>query len=186
MSVSSCCVTGFEWEGTPVGRIDKLAQNDTYIAGDNPDIAVLLVHDLLGWSFPNVRLLADHYAREANVTVYIPDFFGGEALPFEPIINERWHEFDLMGYMTKSARELREPEIFECAQALRAKYKKLGARGLLLRGLGVLAPGCKGAQAAARGLHCNRTPESFDKEGYRRTRCAHPNLGSRERSGIHG
>jgi dienelactone hydrolase len=143
MSVSSCCVTGFEWEGTPVGRIDKLAQNDTYITGDNPDIAVLLVHDLLGWSFPNVRLLADNYAREANVTVYIPDIFGGEALPFEPIINERWHEFDLMGYMTKNARELREPEIFECAQALRAKYKKVGAVGFCYGGWASLRLGAK-------------------------------------------
>jgi hypothetical protein len=69
MSVHSCCLNGFEWEGTPTGRIDTLASNNAYITGDNPDIAVLLIHDLLSWSFPNTRLLADHYAREMNATV---------------------------------------------------------------------------------------------------------------------
>ncbi|KAH1605294.1 hypothetical protein KXX21_003450 [Aspergillus fumigatus] len=65
------------------GRTAKLAKNDVYIVGDNPDVAIIIIHDLLGWTFPNVRLLADHYAREANATVYIPDFFGGEVLPME-------------------------------------------------------------------------------------------------------
>jgi hypothetical protein len=69
MSISSCCLKSFEWDGAPTGRIDKVDENDVYIAGDNPDVAVLIIHDLLGWSFPNVRLLADHYAREANATV---------------------------------------------------------------------------------------------------------------------
>lgn len=83
MSVSSCCLKGFEWAGSPSGRTAKLAKNDVYIVVDNPDIAIIIIHDLLGWTFPNVRLLADHYAREANATVYIPDFFGGEVLPME-------------------------------------------------------------------------------------------------------
>lgn len=87
MSVSSCCLKGFEWEGTPTGIIGKLADNESYIVGDNPDAAVMLIHDLLSWKFPNIRLLADHYAREANVTVYVPDFFGGESLPFAPIMS---------------------------------------------------------------------------------------------------
>ena len=143
MSVSSCCLTGFEWDGTPSGRVDKLGQNDTYITGNNPDVAVMLVHDLLGWGFPNSRLLADHFAREANVTVYVPDFFGGEALPFEPILNERWHEFDFKGFMAKNTRDIREPEIFQCAKALRAKYKKIGAVGFCYGGWAVLRLGAK-------------------------------------------
>ncbi len=87
MSISSCCLEGFQWEGTPTGSIGKLANNESYIVGDNPDAAVMLIHDLLSWKFPNIRLLADHYAREANVTVYVPDFFDGESLPFAPILN---------------------------------------------------------------------------------------------------
>lgn len=143
MSVSSCCLTGFEWEGTPVGRLGKLAKSDTYITGDNTDIAVLLVHDLLGWNFSNVRLLADHYAREAKVTVYVPDFFHGDALPVEPLLNDRWEEFDLPGFMKKHSRDLCEPEIFECARDLRVKYKKVGVIGFCYGGWAAFRLGAK-------------------------------------------
>ena len=36
-------------------------------------VAILMVHDIFGWTFPNARLLADHYAKEADATVYLPD-----------------------------------------------------------------------------------------------------------------
>jgi dienelactone hydrolase len=143
MSIPACCFQGFEWEGTPVGWVDKLAQNDTYITGGNPDVAVLLVHDMLGWTFPNARLLADHYAREANVTVYVPNFLGGEVVPFDAILNDRWHEIDLAGFGKRNSREIREPEIFECARALRAKYKKVGAIGFCFGGWSVFRLGAK-------------------------------------------
>lgn len=143
MSVAPCCLKGFKWEGTPTGRLDKLAQNDVYIAGDNPDRAVLLIHDLVGWTFPNVRLLADHYAQETDATVYVPDFFGGEVLPSEPINKLRWHEIDVPGFLKKNARDIREPEIFECTRALRAKYKKVGAVGFCYGGWAVFRLGAK-------------------------------------------
>lgn len=146
MSIQACCFQGFEWEGTPVGRVDKLAQNDTYIIGDNPDIAVLLVHDMLGWAFSNVRLLADHYAREANVTVYVPNFLGDEVVPFDAILNDRWHEVDVAGFGKRNSREIREPKIFECARALRAKYKKVGAIGFCYGGWSVFRLGAKERQ----------------------------------------
>jgi len=73
MAVNKCCVTGFQWGGTPTGSESTLANNPTYVRGSNPDVAVLLVADLFGWKFPNLRLLADHYAREINATVYLPD-----------------------------------------------------------------------------------------------------------------
>ena len=104
---------------------------------------MLLIHDLVGWTFPNVRLLADHYAQETDATVYVPDFFGGEVLPFEPINKLRWHEVDVPGFMKKNARDIREPEIFECARALRAKYKKVGAVGFCYGGWAVFRLGAK-------------------------------------------
>jgi dienelactone hydrolase len=143
MSVSSCCLKGFEWKGAPAGRIGKLANNEAYITGDNPDVAVMIIHDLLGWTFPNVRLLADHYAREANATVYVPNFFGGEALPFGPIINGNWHEIDVPGFVKKNSREIREPEIFDCARALRQKFKKVGGVGFCYGGWAVFRLGAK-------------------------------------------
>lgn len=143
MSISSCCLKGFEWEGTPTGRIGKLSNNSAYITGDNPDVALLFISDLLGWTFPNIRLLADHYAREANATVYVPDFFGGEILPFTPILNNAFHEIDIPGFLKRNPREIREPEIFDCARALRQKHKKVGAVGYCYGGWAVLRLGAK-------------------------------------------
>lgn len=82
-TLQSCCLTGFTWSGTPVGTIGTLGKSQAYITGTNKHAAILFIHDAFGWEFPNVRLLADHLAREANATVYVPDFFGGEKLPCE-------------------------------------------------------------------------------------------------------
>ncbi|TVY49183.1 Hydrolase tropI, partial [Lachnellula cervina] len=135
-----------------------LARNNTYIAGSNPDIPILLIRDLLGWKFTNTRLLADHYAREVGATVYVPDFFGGETLPFEPITNGRWYEVDVPSFIKKNTRkstfqsqdslealrhEIREPKIFTCVLALCTTYKKLGAVGFCFGGWAVFRLGAK-------------------------------------------
>lgn len=36
-------------------------------------VVIMIVHDIFGWTSANTRLLADHYAKEADATVYIPD-----------------------------------------------------------------------------------------------------------------
>jgi dienelactone hydrolase len=143
MSVAPCCLKTFKWSGTPTGHIGTLGKNQAYITGDNSSVAILVIHDLLSWEFPNIRILADHYAREANATVYLPDFFGGETLPFEPICKNRWHELDVPGFIKKNTREIREPEIFECAKALREKYDKVAAIGFCFGGWAVFRLGAK-------------------------------------------
>lgn len=70
---SDCCKSGFNWNGTPVGKETTLANNKAYVTGTNPDAAILIVHDIFGWTLNNTRLIADHYAKEANATVYLPD-----------------------------------------------------------------------------------------------------------------
>jgi hypothetical protein len=70
------CKSGFNWNGTPTGSESKVGNTTkAYVTGDNKDVAVLLIHDIFGWTFPNLRLLADHFAKEANVTVYLPDLY---------------------------------------------------------------------------------------------------------------
>ena len=71
--MSECCKSGFKWDGKPTGKVEKIAGLDTYVAGDNKNAAILIVHDIFGWTLPNLRILADHYAKEANATVYLPD-----------------------------------------------------------------------------------------------------------------
>lgn len=154
MSFSTCCLKTFKWNGTPTGQIGTLANNQTYIASPttknpNPNskpkstTAILIVHDLLGWTFPNAHLLADHYASEANATVYIPDFFGDEVLPFEPLLAGRFHEVDLPAFRERNARQIREPEIFKCARALRERYDVVVAVGFCYGGWAVFRLGAQ-------------------------------------------
>jgi hypothetical protein len=67
------CKTGFAWEGKSTGKETTLGNNKAYVTGDNKDAAILIICDIFGWTLPNVRILADHYAKEANATVYVPD-----------------------------------------------------------------------------------------------------------------
>jgi len=61
-----CCLKSFDWNGTPSGHEATIANNPTYVTGSNPNAAVLIAHDALGWRFGNTRLLADHFAKEVR------------------------------------------------------------------------------------------------------------------------
>lgn len=73
--LDDCCKTGFKWDGKAVGHEGTLDKNKAYITGTNKDAAILIIHDVFGWTFPNLRLLADHFAQEANATVYLVDLY---------------------------------------------------------------------------------------------------------------
>ena len=73
--MSECCFRGFEWNGNPSGKEARLANNDAYVAGSNSRVAIMVIADLFGWTFVNTRLLSDHYAKEADATVYMPDLY---------------------------------------------------------------------------------------------------------------
>ncbi|CRG87550.1 hypothetical protein PISL3812_04568 [Talaromyces islandicus] len=112
----------------------------------NPNIAILVIHDLFGWTFPNTRLLADHLADEVGATVYVPDFFGGEIFPVDVLSDEsKWKEIDLAGFLSRNTKLIREPEIFDCAKALRSrlKYSSVGAIGFCFGGWAVFRLGAK-------------------------------------------
>jgi hypothetical protein len=70
---SQCCLQGFQWNGTPTGKESTLADNKAYVTGSNPDVAIMVIPDLFGWTFVNERLLSDHYAKEVDATVFMPD-----------------------------------------------------------------------------------------------------------------
>lgn len=143
MAYSSCCFRGFRWESTPVGHVDKIAGRDTYVTGNNPHAAVLVIHDVFGWTFPNIRLLADHFAQEANVTAYVPDFFGGEILDFDLCRQEKYEAVGLPEFVKRNSRAIRQPEVLEFAAALRPEYKSLGAIGYCFGGWAVFCLGAK-------------------------------------------
>jgi dienelactone hydrolase len=135
---SLCCLKHFPWSGIPTGHVSTLAFLPTYITGSDSSTAVLYIHDALGWEYVNARLLADHFAREANVTVYMPDFFSGESLDPVATTEGRWADVNIVGFGQRNPRDIREPEIFACAQELRGRYDKLGCVGYCFGGWGVL------------------------------------------------
>ncbi len=177
--LSSCCLKAFQWNGTPTGIVATLpgVTQPAYIAG-NPNIpnvnvldnngnynndhdaAILIVTDILGWTFPNTRLLADYYAREANATVYAPDYFNGEVLPFGPILDGTFAGIDLAGFLERNSRAIREPEIFHYAEVLREKYDKLGVVGFCYGGWAVFRLGAKEHNDKTYG-----SPETVDGKG---------------------
>jgi hypothetical protein len=73
MSMCDDCKKGFNWNGETVGTETTIGENKTYVTGSSKSAAILLVHDLFGWTFTNLRILADHFAKECNATVYIPN-----------------------------------------------------------------------------------------------------------------
>ncbi|KAJ9131709.1 Dienelactone hydrolase family protein [Coniochaeta hoffmannii] len=134
-----CCLKGFAWEGTPTGKETKLNTNATYVSGTNPSVAIVVIHDLFGWKWNNLRLLADHFAAEADATVYVPDFFGGEALDPEKILAARWEELDLPDFVwRRNNKEVRGPEMVEFVGALRRQgFERVGAVGYCYGGWAV-------------------------------------------------
>ncbi len=40
--MSQCCVSGFKWDGKPVGKDTKLGKNDVYVTGTNKDVAIMM------------------------------------------------------------------------------------------------------------------------------------------------
>ncbi|THW17965.1 alpha/beta-hydrolase [Aureobasidium pullulans] len=130
LSIFKCCKSGFKWNGTSTGKETSLGKNQAYVTGDNKDAAVLIVCDVFGWKLPNVRLLADHYAKEANVTVYVPDYFDGEVVDEDALSNpEKREKFDVMAFIGRNSKEIRYPEILANAKELKSQYKKVGAIG---------------------------------------------------------
>ena len=72
--VAPCCLRGFQWEGTPTGEETTLAGLQAYVTGPaDSDVAMLVIHDAFGWTFSNIRLLADFYAREVGARAWVPD-----------------------------------------------------------------------------------------------------------------
>ncbi|OIW26284.1 dienelactone hydrolase family protein [Coniochaeta ligniaria NRRL 30616] len=148
---ADCCLKGFAWEGTPTGTETRINTNDTYVAGSNPKVALVVIHDLFGWKWGNLRLLADHYAVEADATVYLPDFFGGASLDTDLIFAGRFAELDLPNFMGRNTKEVREPEMVAFIKTLRARgFEKVGAIGYCYGGWAVFR--LAGAEAGGKRL----------------------------------
>lgn len=157
-----CCKSGFKWSGEPTGEVTKLGDLDTYLAspsqsssspslssssspsssssGDGKDggrHAILMVHDIFGWTFPNARLLADAYASGTGAHVYLPDYFRGEVLHPDALLDPaRRAALDLPAFLGRHDKQTRWVEIRASVARLRALgFDRVGAIGFCWGGV---------------------------------------------------
>ncbi|KAK3063862.1 hypothetical protein LTS18_012147, partial [Coniosporium uncinatum] len=85
VGVSDCCLSGTIKNGNPKGQVQEIGGLATYVAepenGSKTKTVIFLV-DIFGWTFNNIRLLADNYAK-AGFYAYVPDVHQGDSLPIE-------------------------------------------------------------------------------------------------------
>ncbi|KAK4447156.1 putative hydrolase [Podospora aff. communis PSN243] len=153
--MSSCCLRGFHWGGQPVGRETTVNGQSCYVTGSSADVAIIVIHDLYGWTFSNTRLLADHYAAEVDATVYVPDFFGGAVLSPALIDNPaEWGKLDLPGFMERNSKAVRFPEMASFATYLRTQHACIGAVGFCYGGWAAFQLGGKQEDGQAPLVDC--------------------------------
>lgn len=80
----SQCFQGTIHDGVPQGKETHLYGRSTYIAeppeGSEIKGIIMIVSDALGWTFSNMRVLADNMAKEGSFRVYLPEFMNGWSL----------------------------------------------------------------------------------------------------------
>lgn len=72
--------------------------------------------------------------------------YGGERLDFDILSQpdrRDWDKLDLAGFLARNRKEVRRPEIFECAKTLRSQYSKVGVIGFCWGGWAVFQLGAK-------------------------------------------
>lgn len=72
------CYKGFVLPGEPKGSIVG-TDYFTPARGDStqPTKAIILLTDVFGLPIPNPKIVADHFAEQVGVDVWVPDFFEG-------------------------------------------------------------------------------------------------------------
>lgn len=70
------------------------------------------------------------YPNESRSKLMRVISFGGEVIHSDIVRDpSRWHEIDLNAWHGRNSKEIRWPELFSCAQALRSKFKRVGVIG---------------------------------------------------------
>ncbi|KZT55530.1 hypothetical protein CALCODRAFT_498548 [Calocera cornea HHB12733] len=97
MKLCPDCISGVVLPGTPGGKMVKIGAIDVYLASPPPEArakaadksAVVLFTDVFGLPLGNPKVMADSFAKELGLDVWVPDMFNGKP----PIKNE-----DIMPY----------------------------------------------------------------------------------------
>ena len=75
-----CCVNpGAKQSHEAQGSEEQIAGVNTYKSGQGKS-AIVILTDIFGYSFINVRKIADSFAQATQTTVFIPNYFNGDPL----------------------------------------------------------------------------------------------------------
>lgn len=77
MDCAQCADPGDKQIHQSQGHDEEIAGFNTYKTGQGKS-AIVIFTDIFGYTFPNVRKLADRFATETEATVLIPDIFNGD------------------------------------------------------------------------------------------------------------
>ncbi|CAF1190953.1 unnamed protein product [Rotaria sordida] len=77
MLSSSCVDPGAKQTHLSQGHEEEIAGINTYITGQSKS-AIVIFTDIFGYSFINIRKIADRFSEETSATVLIPDYFHGD------------------------------------------------------------------------------------------------------------
>ncbi|KZT43068.1 alpha/beta-hydrolase [Sistotremastrum suecicum HHB10207 ss-3] len=129
MSLCPDCIKGVKHEGTPTGKVEKIAGVDVYVAlpenNANPDKAILFLPDVFGHALPNAQLLADDFANNGFAT-YLIDLFQGDYLPADALSTG----FNIGAWFPNHGPEKVTPAIDAVYNALKEKgITRFGATG---------------------------------------------------------
>ncbi|KAI8584498.1 hypothetical protein K450DRAFT_296018 [Umbelopsis ramanniana AG] len=128
-----CCRRGNLRTGTPTGKEVTLAGRQAYFAAaanGKPVGALLYITDAFGWDVSNARLLADTYAADGDLDVYILNVLDKDAVPPGAFTHPDL-KFDMAAWAGKiiSLRPEHENAYIEAVKELRSKYSKVAASG---------------------------------------------------------
>jgi dienelactone hydrolase len=120
---SEHCAIGHIHTGTPVGKEETINGRKAYVTGSNKSNALLYLTDVFGYEYNNHRLLADTFAKELPITVYVGDFLGESG--FVHLTPEELKNVDFPKFREFNAKEKRFPQILELAEHLKSQYEKV-------------------------------------------------------------
>ncbi|PTB70850.1 alpha/beta-hydrolase [Trichoderma citrinoviride] len=105
------CFRGSIHEGEPRGKVTHAYGLETYVVepsdGQPPKGIVVVLPDAFGWTFVNVRLLADKYADMGGFKVYAPELMNGWSAPLWMLDSMKMVSSPSSGILTKIYHSLR-------------------------------------------------------------------------------
>ncbi len=95
--------------------------------------------------FQNEEKTTCRESRSLMPSVFLDHSFGGEVLDADLLIAgpEHWGPLDIQGFFERSSKEVRSPEIFECAKIVRSKHDRVGVVGFCFGAWGAFQLGAK-------------------------------------------